>query len=72
MMGFALLKAYCLDLGAGTWKPTLWVRGGGLISAQGGWNIVPFGDGCRGFYFSGRILPGLGLGGLALSPWLRV
>ena len=70
MMGFALLRAYCLDLGAGTQKPTLWV--GGLISPQGGWNIVPFGDGHRGFHFRERILPGLGLGGLTLSPWLRV
>ena len=25
MMGFALLRAYCLDLGPGTQKPTLWV-----------------------------------------------
>ena len=72
MMGFALLRAYCLDLGPGTQKPTLWVCVWGLISPQGGWNIVPFGDGCRGFHFRGRILPGLGLGGLTLSSWLGV
>ena len=61
-----------LLFGLGGWDSETHPMGGGLISPQGGWNIVPFGDGHRGSHFRERILPVLGLGGLTLSPWLRV